>query len=131
MQRYGKLAVILNRRHVLIEMDENCPVVLVPGEKVDVFARLESDALRPLGLTEVLAPKGKLSVSMYQTDRLVLAEVFEEGGHYEQRSIASLPNIFVQEVKVGSIRSAEINAADSLEVDFPRALKIGDVVGRV
>jgi hypothetical protein len=130
MQPYGKIVAILNHRQLLFEVYEDSPV-LDPGRELTVFAKVPTEALKSIGLSEVLVPKGDIRVTMYQTDRIVLADVFEKGGHYEQRSVASLANLFTENVKVGATRSAEIDQEDSLEVEYPRALKAGDIVGRL
>jgi hypothetical protein len=66
-----------------------------------------------------------------QADDLYLAEVFEEGGHVEQRPVSSIANLFMQEVRVGAKKSADIDRADSLQIDFPKGLKLNDIVGEI
>ncbi len=132
MERYGRIAAILNQRQVLLDINTEHQGTLNPGDEITAFSRVASDALAELGVEAVFAPKGQLRVTMQQTENLFLAEVFEHGGRVEQRPRNAIANLlFTEEVVIGATRSAEIEKADSLDVEFPRTLKVGDIVGEV
>lgn len=141
MNTFGKIEAILNDRLVIITSS----VSLGPNEIINVFSSVEDPKLKELGYSEpILYPQGELKIVCRQAANKYLAERFRETQTKTKKIITpspfarSMTGIIAQlqpETKeiteeVQGEWSTTLNTSQSLDIQVPTTVSVGDLVGR-
>jgi hypothetical protein len=122
MRIFGEVVAILDETRLLVRLESYA----APGAELTVFAAVEKDELRKLGLDKLLIPKGRIKIDVQQNDLIYIASRFKaliESG----RGSALNPLEYV--LTAQSSWSASFDATQSLGIEFNREIGIGDPVG--
>jgi|SRR6185437_7591715 len=120
---FGNVVAILDETKLLIRLD----TYFAPGAELTVFAAIERPELKDLGLEELLIPKGRITVSLQQNESLYLASRFQEVSDAAKGVTMS---VFEFALAGKSNWSAAFDKSQSLGIEYPREIRVGDRVGR-
>jgi hypothetical protein len=122
MNILGAVVAILDDTRLLVRLD----AYSTPGKELTVFAPVEKNELKDLGLERLLIPKGRIRIDVQQNDQIYIASRFRslvESG----KGSALAPLEFV--LSSQSSWSASFDTSQSLGVEFNREIGVGDPVG--
>ena len=141
MKTLGRIEAIVNDRLVIVSSSEE----LNPNDVISVFSTIEDPRLKELGYPDpILYPRGELRILCQQQSGKYLAEPFRET-RTKTRTIVgpppiarSLANALAQlqpETKevteeIEGKWSAKLNTSQSLKINVPDVVSVGDFVGR-
>jgi len=138
---FGKIEAILNEQLVIISSSEP----LNPGDVITVFSLVVDPRLKEMGYSDpILYPHGELKVTCRQTGDRYLAELFRETRTTTKkivkpaayfRDFASVlsqlqPDIKEVTEEVHGDWSAKLNTKESLNIQVPDVVSVGDLIGR-
>jgi hypothetical protein len=138
---FGKVEAILNDRLVMISSSEP----LNPGDVITVFSLVVDPRLTEMGHSDtVLCPHGELKVICRQRGDKYLAELFRETRTTTKkvvkpapyfRSFVSVLSQLQPEIKevteeIQGDWSAKLNTKESLNIQVPDVVSVGDLIGR-
>lgn len=141
MSTFGKIEAILNDRLVMISSSEP----LKPDEVITVFSLIEDPRLKEMGYSDtVLYPHGELKVICSQTGNKYLAELFRETQTRTRKIVTPAPFLRDFGSILGQLQpetkeiteeihgdwSAKLNIKESLNIQVPDVVSVGDLVGR-
>lgn len=123
MNIFGDVVAILDETRLLVRLES----YVAPAEELTVFAAVEGNKVKELGLERLLIPKGRIKIDVQQNDEFYIASRFKAlvGSG---KSSALNPLEFV--LSSQSSWSASFDASQSLGVEFNREIRVGDPVGR-
>ena len=120
MRIFGKVVAILDETRLLVQLD----TFLAPGSELTVFAAVEREELKKIGLEKLLIPKGRIQVSVQQNEDLYLASRFTEVRNDKVAVLKPLEYLMTP-----ARWSADFDTSRSLGVEFDNEITIDDPVG--
>lgn len=143
MNTFGKIEAILNDRLVIITSSES----LGPNEIIDVFSSVDDPKLKELGYSEpILYPQGELKIVCKQAANAntYLAERFRETQTKTKKIITPSPFARSMSGLIAQLQpetkeiteevqgdwSTKLNTSQSLNIQIPTIVSVGDLVGR-
>ena len=122
MKILGTVVAILDDTRLLVSLES----YEAPGKELTVFAPVEKDELKDLGLERLLIPKGRIRIDVQQNDQIYIASRFKALIESGKSSVLN-PLEFV--LSSQSNWSASFDVSQSLGIEFHREIKVGDPVG--
>ncbi|MBI5748515.1 MAG: hypothetical protein HZA00_05265 [Nitrospinae bacterium] len=141
MNTFGKIEAILNNRLVIISSSES----LAPDEVVSVFSVVDNPKLKEIGYANpILYPQGELKIVCQQAENKYLAEPFRKTQKITKKIVT--PSAFARSIsgvlatlqpetkeiteEVQGQWSSELNTSQSLNIQIPKVVSVGDLIGR-
>ena len=141
IQEVGHITAIISEVFMLVSAWEPVQV----GDVLTVFGTVDDARLSAFGTTGKLTyPKGKIRIVCEQAEHVFLAETFRPISQSTRtvttpspfaKAAAGLAGVLAPETREVSEEvpgpwSAELSADQSLRIELPRVVTVGDVIGR-